>query len=279
MSIAYGDRIDLQILSRHVFTPLHTLSKRAPRLHGLARVQALQYAPFDSEKVTVVVAWTAQLTESVTPPGTRRFSQRAERPMLRGIRKTAQALHQHQAEADSVKRRRSSAGFAIIDLLFVCGIISILSGIALPRLMMAKGSAEAASAMGSLRVIGSGQVAFAITCANGFYAPSLTKLAQPPPGTTDGFIRGDLGAADVQVKSGYQFQVFSTPYALAPGTCNAVAAGTTGLAFKAGADPLDANNPRYFAANAGNVIWEDSASLWAGMPESGDSPTGHPIKF
>jgi len=178
-----------------------------------------------------------------------------------------------------VKRLRSSVGFAIIDLLFVCGIISILSGIALPRLMMAKGSAQAASAMGSLRVIGSGQVAFAITCANGFYAPSLTKLAQPPLGSNDGFIKGDLGSADQAIKSGYQFQVLSTPYALAPNPCNNIGAGQTGLAFKVGADPLDTNNPRYFGENAGNVIWEDTATLWPGMPESGDSPTGHPITF
>jgi type II secretory pathway pseudopilin PulG len=178
-----------------------------------------------------------------------------------------------------VRCRRSSHGFAIIDLLFVCGIISILSGIALPRLMMAKGSAEAASAIGSLRVIGSGEVAFAITCANGFYAPSLTKLAQAPPGSNDGFIKGDLGFSDQAVKSGYTFQVSTTPYALAPPTCNAIGGGQAGLAFKAGADPLDTNNTRYFGENAGNVIWEDTASLWAGMPESGDPPTGHPIKY
>src|SRR5215471_8690960 len=137
----------------------------------------------------------------------------------------------------SVKTRRSSAGFAIIDLLFVCGIISIVSGIALPRLMMVRGNAQAASALGSLRVIGSGQVAFAITCANGFYAPSLTKLALPPPGANDGFIKGDLGFNDQAVKSGYQFQVFATPYALAPNTCNNIGGGLAGLAFKASADP------------------------------------------
>jgi hypothetical protein len=198
--------------------------------------------------------------------------------MLRQPVEPAQALHHDTAEA-FVRRRRSSAGFAIIDLLFVCGIISIVSGIALPRLMMAKGAAEAASAMGSLRVIGSGEVAFAITCGSGFYAPSLTKLAQPPPGSNDGFIKGDLGAADLAVKSGYQFQVFATPYALSPNPCNNIGAGKTGLAFKVAADPLDSNNVRYFAANAGNVIWEDAASLWAGMPESGDAPSGHPIKF
>src|SRR5262245_38184912 len=136
--------------------------------------------------------------------------------MLTECRRAAQALHYRAPEVFSVKRRRSSAGFAIIDLLFVCGIISIVSGIALPRVMMARGSAQSASAMGSLRAIGSGEVAFAITCGNGFYAPSLTKLAQPPLGSTDGFIKGDLGAADLSVKSGYQFQVFATPYALAP---------------------------------------------------------------
>jgi type II secretory pathway pseudopilin PulG len=199
--------------------------------------------------------------------------------MVSEIANPARGLHRARPEAVSVKRLRTTAGFAIIDLLFVCGIISILSGIALPRLMMAKGSAEAASAMGSLRVIGSGQVAFAITCANGFYAPSLTKLAQPPPGANDGFIKGDLGFNDQAVKSGYQFQVFATPYALAPSTCNNVGVGVTGLAFKAAADPLDSNNTRFFAENAGNVIWEDTASLFAGMPEAGDAPSGHPIKF
>jgi hypothetical protein len=178
-----------------------------------------------------------------------------------------------------VKRRPSSAGFAIVDLLFVCGIISIVSGIALPRLMVAKSSAQAASAVGSLRSIDSSQVAFAITCGNGFYAPSLTKLARPPAGSVNGYISADLGAADLIVKSGYQMQVSSTPYALAPPTCNGLAPGMTGLAFKTAADPLDPNNPRHFASNAQNVIWEDTASLFAGIPETGDPASGHPITY
>ena len=199
--------------------------------------------------------------------------------MFSATRYTAQALQQARLEGLAVKRRRSAAGFAIIDLLFVCGIISVLSGIALPRLMMARGAAEAASAIGSLRVVGSSEVAFAITCGNGFYAPSLTKLATPPPGSTDGFLKGDLGFSDLQVKSGYQFQIFSTPYALAPATCNTLGPGLTGLAYKVGADPLDSNNPRHFSSNAGNVIWEDTASLFPGIPESGDPATGHPVKY
>ena len=176
-------------------------------------------------------------------------------------------------------RKRSAAGFALIDLLFVCGIIGLLSGIALPRLIAAKGSAMSASAISTLRVLTSAQVTFAITCGNGFYAPSLTTLGVPPPGTTDGFIKGDLAAADTITKSGYQFQVFATPFAGAPDTCNAIGPGLTGLAFKVGGDPLDVgNNQRFFATNAGSTIWEDQASLFAAMPEYGEPASGHPLQ-
>lgn len=175
---------------------------------------------------------------------------------------------------------RSTGGFAIVDLLFVCGIIGILSGIALPRLMAARGAATSASAIGSLRVIGSSQVTFAITCAGGFYSPSLTGLGKPPAGATEGFISQDLGTADTIVKSAYSFQMDSTPFGGAPDTCNALGIGQTGQGFRAAADPLDVpNNIRYFAINAGEVVWEDRASLWASMPEAGDPPSGNPIKF
>jgi type II secretory pathway pseudopilin PulG len=173
---------------------------------------------------------------------------------------------------------RQAAGFAIIDLLFVCGIIGILSGIALPRLMTARGAAQSSSAVGTLRVIGSSQVTFAITCGSGFYAPSLTGLGRPPLGTNDGFVGNDLGAADTVVKSGYTIQMESTPFGAAPDTCNALGGGATGQAFRATADPLDiVNNDRFFGVNAGNAIWEDRSSMWATMPEAGDPPSGFPI--
>jgi type II secretory pathway pseudopilin PulG len=175
---------------------------------------------------------------------------------------------------------RSTGGFAIIDLLFVCGIIGILSGIALPRLMNARGSAQAASAIGSLRVIGSSQVTFAVTCAGGFYSPTLTGLGKPPAGTASGFISEDMSSADTIIKSSYTFQMDAVAFGGAPDTCNTLGAGTTGQAFRAAADPLDVvNNVRYFAINAGEVIWEDRSSLWATMPEAGDPPSGAPIKF
>jgi type II secretory pathway pseudopilin PulG len=174
---------------------------------------------------------------------------------------------------------RSAAGFALIDLLFVCGIIGVMSGIAIPRLMAAKGSAMSASAISTIRVLNSAEVTFAITCGNGFYAPTLTSLGLPPPGSTEGFVKGDLASADTVTKSGYQFQLTATPFAGAPDTCNAIGAGVTGLAYKIGGDPLDvANNTRYFASNAGSTIWEDTVSMWAAMPEYGEPPAGHPVQ-
>jgi type II secretory pathway pseudopilin PulG len=173
---------------------------------------------------------------------------------------------------------RSAQGFAIIDLLFVCAIIGIISGIALPKLVAARGSAFAASAIASMRTINSAQLTFAITCGNGFYAPNLTSLAKLPAGSTDGYIKSDLRSADLVVKSGYTIQMSGTPFAGAPDTCNQLGVGTTAMAFKAAADPVDVNLTRYFAINANGSIFEDTTSLFATMPEDLNPVTGHPLQ-
>lgn len=173
------------------------------------------------------------------------------------------------------RKMGNQRGFAIIDLVFTVGIIGLLSGIALPRLMTARNSASSASAIGSLRTIGSAQLEFAITCGSGFYAPSLTALARPPLGSLDGFLQGDLGTADTVLKSGYTVTLGATAFGGAPDTCNALGLGQTAQGYKAAADPVDANVTRFFGINANGVIWEDTASLFAGMPEAGEPPAGH----
>jgi type IV pilus assembly protein PilA len=172
---------------------------------------------------------------------------------------------------------RQARGFALIDLIFVCGIIGVLSSIALPRLFLAKQSAGAASAVGSMRVIDSAQLTFALTCGAGFYAPNLTTLGTRPPGSRESFISDSLSTADTITKSGYIIQMAAVPYAGAPGSCNNLGVGLAGQGFAAGADPTEPSNPRHFATNASNVIYEDTSSMFATMPETGAPPSGQMI--
>ncbi len=170
---------------------------------------------------------------------------------------------------------RKAHGFALIDLIFVCGVLGILFSIAMPSLFTAKQSAASASAIGSLRAINSAQLTYALTCGAGFYAPSLTRLGTSPPASPVGFIGGGLGAADTVIKSAYVIQVTATPFAGAPPSCNGAAAGADGQGFKAAADPNVAQNVRFLATNANNMVWEHTSSLWTTMPETGEPPVGH----
>ena len=166
-------------------------------------------------------------------------------------------------------------GFALIDLIFVCGIIGLLCGIALPRLLLARQTAYSASAVGSMRAINSAQLTYALTCGNGFYAPNLTTLGTKPPGSMEPFLSSGLTTADTVTKSGYVIQLSGTAYPGAPATCNGLGAGDAAQAYKAGADPSEPTNWRFFAINASGTIYEDNASLYAAMPEVGEPAAGH----
>lgn len=175
----------------------------------------------------------------------------------------------------TIRNARGADGFALIDLIFTIGIIGVLATTALPRLLAARQSAGSASAIGSMRAISSAQLTFALTCGGGFYAPKLTSLGAPPPGSTEGFISPGLAVADTVTRAGYLVQLTATPYAAAPASCNGVGQGEAGQAYKAGADPTEPGNPRFFAINANGAIFEDSASLFAVMPEVGEPASGH----
>ena len=168
-------------------------------------------------------------------------------------------------------------GFALIDLIFVTGVIGVLCSIALPRLFLAKQSAGAASAVGSMRVINSAQLTYALTCGAGFYAPKLTTLGTPPPGSREPFISAGLGGADTIDKAGYIIQMSALPYPGSPGSCNGLGVGLAGQGFIAAADPAVPSNPRHFATNANNIIYEDIASMFATIPETGAPPSGNMI--
>jgi type II secretory pathway pseudopilin PulG len=172
---------------------------------------------------------------------------------------------------------RKAQGFALIDLIFVCGIIGVLASIAVPRLTTARSSADAASAIGSMRAISSAQLTFALTCGAGFYAPNLSTLGTAPAGSNQGFVGGGLGAADTITKARYIIQLDATAYGGAPSSCNGLAGGRAGQGYRAAADPAASENPRFFATNADGLIVEDTSSLFALMPETGLPAAGRPL--
>ena len=170
---------------------------------------------------------------------------------------------------------RKAQGFALIDLIFVAGMISLLCAIALPRFLLAKQAAGSASAIAAIRSINSAELTYALTCGNGFYAPNLTTLGLAPPGSTEPFITPGLSVANTLTRSGYVFRLDAEPYAGSPETCNGLAGGEAGQGFRAAADPAEPMNFRFFATNANGMIFEDVVSLFDDMPEVGEPPSGH----
>ena len=173
---------------------------------------------------------------------------------------------------------RKAEGFALIDLLFVCGILSVLCTIALPRMLMARQSAGAASAIGSLRAINSAQLTYALTCGGGFYAPNLTTLGKEPPSSRESFISPNLSGSDTLIRSGYRIELEATAFDGSPSSCNGLGAGEAAQGFKAGAEPVEPGNPRHFATNANAQIFEHHSSIYAAMPETGEPGVGRPLR-
>lgn len=165
-------------------------------------------------------------------------------------------------------------------MLFVVALIGLLASMAIPGLMRAKGAAQAASALGSLRVINSAELSFAITCGLGFYSPDLPTLGVAPPGGTDGFLPPEMSGGFTYIKSGYNFSLAGTPLAGAPASCNGLAAGQAAPGYAIVADPLDPSGtvPRFFGTNSDGVIYEHTSTLGLTMPEFGTPPAGAPIQ-
>jgi prepilin-type N-terminal cleavage/methylation domain-containing protein len=176
------------------------------------------------------------------------------------------------------KRRRGDAGFTLIDMLFVVALVGLLASLAIPGLMKARGAAQSSSAIGTLRVLNSGELSFAITCGLGFYSPDLPTLGVAPPGSTEGFLPDDMTTAFTFIKSGYNFSLAGTALPGAPASCNGLGAGMASPGYATVGDPLDPSTARFFGTNSDGVIYQHSASLSATMPESGGPPAGAPIQ-
>ena len=174
---------------------------------------------------------------------------------------------------------RAESGFTLIDLLFTASLICTLCTMALPSLYRARGAAQSASAVSTLRVVNSAQLSFAVACGSGFYSPDFQTLGIPPAGAVTAFLPAELATGASFLKQGYTFNMSGTPLAGAPATCNGRAVGYSSTGYAVTADPLDPQgNPYFYGSNADGTIYQHTATFNGVMPESGPPPVGIPIK-
>ena len=181
--------------------------------------------------------------------------------------------------ANKAASSTGESGFTLIDLLFTASLICTIATMALPSLLRARGVAQSASAVATLRVVNSAQLSVAVTCGSGFYAPTFTTLGVPPPAGVTAFLPPELSGGASFVKQGYSYSMVGTALAGAPGSCNGLAPGAASPGYAAIADPLDGlANPHYYATNADGTIYQHGSTFTGSMPESGPPPVGTPVK-
>jgi type II secretory pathway pseudopilin PulG len=140
--------------------------------------------------------------------------------------------------------------------MIIVTIISILAAIAVPGLLRARITGNEASAIASLKVVSSAQIAYAVSCGFGSYAPTYIVLGTPPVPNTPAYISEDLGRSAAPKKSGYDYTLGAGLGATSgPNDCHA---GPTVSTYYASARPqsLNTTGTRSFAVNPSAAIWQ-----------------------
>jgi prepilin-type N-terminal cleavage/methylation domain-containing protein len=166
---------------------------------------------------------------------------------------------------------RASGGFTLLELLVVVAIVAVVSALAAAGYRHVRASSGEAVAVATLQTINQAQFAFAQSCGDQRYSPTLVGLTTPVPATGKAFLSPDM-AGDPIVKSGYLYTMGGTPGPDAPQSCLGL---PTVASYQVTADPTapGVSGNLFFATNTDRVVYTDTQTFTGNMPETG--PPGH----
>ena len=171
---------------------------------------------------------------------------------------------------------RNARGFTLIELLIVITILGVLLSLAVASYRHARIRGSETAAIAALTAINQAQYSYMATCGNQGFAPHLTSLGRPNPGSQAPYLSPDLTVAEEILKSGYVIRMSGTEATDSAQSCT----GETPLeTYQATADPATPGMTglRFFGTNGDLIVYEDRETFNGKMPESGPPNVGQEV--